>query len=346
LAAGKEGPIPYKAIVTEWKEYVDPKYFPRGISFKDPSKYLTDESNSILKLWRTRRDRGEMYFRFKSILGSDKHPEETDYPEGIFENLQSPTVVDFVTRRSQVQDKDQSSDEDSDETQVIRNRMRIRSPEEGSEIGEPDTGAEVEEPDAGAEVGDDRIPARYRRWSPEDAEVSDEQGQDNDDQAGSLPDVEGDEEEEHVQNLSRGRRSQKARLISVDSDEGITASSPKTIPRAPQRHELSPTFDSSPTLAGSSPMAKRRSGMRSITRAAGRSLLTPESTVQSTDGSPEGRQLRPRRTATAGAAGTVSKDKATAGIPTKGTATKGKSTAGTKLVKVVAKKGTGKGKKS
>lgn len=369
LAAGKDGPIPYKTIVPEWKEYVDPKYFPEGISFKDPSKYLTEESNSILKLWRARRDRGEVYFRFKCVMGSDKLPDEPDYPEGIFENLRSPTVVDLGGRTSRVQRKEQSSEEESDEDQVIRTRTRITSPEEdeGSEVegpGEdpqPDTGAEVGEPSTGAEVGerrkkvgDQRIPKRYRKWTPEEGEESDGEGQDNDFQSRSLPGiVEEDEEEDHMQNLGRGRRTQKARILSVGSDEDIATSSPKAIPRAPQRIAISPTFDSSPTLAGSSPLVRKRTGRRA--------LLTPDSTADSNEGSPVRRTLRPRGTATTGTAtagtaaagtaamGTVARGKASAETATKGTAIKGKGIVGTTskvTTKVVAKRLTGKGKKS
>lgn len=359
MATGRDRPIPYKIVIPEWKEYINPKYFPKGISFKDPSKYLTEEGNSILKLWRARRDRGEMYFRFKAIVGSDKLPEEPDYPEGIFQNLKSPAPVAFGGRTSRAQHSEQSSDDDSDEGQVIRNRARMTSPEEegsevyrpgegsesgmGPEVGEPGTGAEVDEPgiavcaeepgvgtelgqfgggaeveepgmgtelgESGNKVGDQRIPIRYRIWSPENNEESDGQGQDSNTQLRSMPDVGEEDEEDRIQNVRRGRRSQRERFQSM-GPEDITTSGPKTLPRAPQRRDISP--NSSPTLAGSSPMVKRR-GLR---RAAGRVLLTPDGTAQSADGSPERRQLRPRRTATA--------DTARMETETMGTRAKGK----------------------
>ena len=87
LAAGKDGPVPYKTILPEWKEYVNPKYLPKGIPLKDPSKYLTEESNSILKPWRACQDKGEIYFRFECIVRSDKLPVEPDYPNSIFKDL-------------------------------------------------------------------------------------------------------------------------------------------------------------------------------------------------------------------------------------------------------------------
>ena len=115
-------------------------------------------------------------------------------------------------------------------------------------------------------------------------------------------DVDEDDEVDHIQNLNRGRRTQKGRVMSVDL-EG-TGSPTKMTPRAPRHLEISPTFDSSPTLAGSSPMTQTtgqlREGTRSKTRVAACGLLTPEATVQSSESSPQKRQLQLRKMATTG----------------------------------------------
>ena len=106
-------------------------------------------------------------------------------------------------------------------------------------------------------------------------------------------DVDEDEEVDHIQNLNRGRRTQKGRIMSVDS-EG-TGSPTKTTPWAPHCLEILPTFDSSPTLAGSSPMTQMtgqlREGTQSKTRIVACGLLTLEATIQSSQSSPQKRQL-------------------------------------------------------
>lgn len=310
LAAGKNGPVPYKAIIHEWKEYVDPKYFPKGISLKDPSKYVTEESNSILKLWRARRDKGEVYFKFKCILGGDKLPAEPDYADGMFEDLHPATQMDLDIHRPACEDVEEEN-EDSDDDEAIPNRIRIRSPEEsgGSNVGEPVK-----------DVPNSSIPKRYRLWLPEEGEESDLQDQDSNAEE-RAPGIDEDDEVDHIQNLNRGR-SGKRRVLSVESDKGLTGPTIKTTPRAPRRREISPTFESSPTLAGSSPSTQMpiqpRQRTRGRTKAAADMLLNPEASVQSPESSPEKRQLRPRWTATVG----------------------------TGEVAVVAKRGRGKGKKS
>ena len=59
--------------------------------FKEPSKYLTDETNSILKLWRERQGNGEVAFKFDFVLGKDKMPMEPNYPTGMFGGLAAGT---------------------------------------------------------------------------------------------------------------------------------------------------------------------------------------------------------------------------------------------------------------
>jgi len=303
--------VPYKTILPEWKEYVDPKYLPEGMPLKDPSKYVTEESNSILKLWRAHWDKGEMYFRFECIVGSDKLPAEPDYPDGIFEDLQPVTPMNFSGLGPQCEDAEKSDDEDSDDDDAIPKKFRIGTPEEESEQSEGG--------DPGKDLENERIPKRYCLWLPEAGEGPNAQEPDNNGEE-RASDIDEDEEVDHIQNLNRGRRTQKGRVMSVDSQG--TGSPTKTTPRAPRHLEISPTFDSSPTLAGSSPMTQRtgqpREGTRSKTRVEARVLLTPEATVQSSESSPQKRQLRPRKMATTG----------------------------TRVVKPVAKKKTGKGKKS
>jgi len=214
--------VPYKTILAEWKEYVDPKYLPEGMPFKDPSKYLTEESNSILKLWRARRDKGEMYFRFECIVGSDKLPAEPDYPDGIFKDLHPMTPMNFSSLGPQCEDAEKSDDEDSDDGDAIPKKFRIETSDEESE--------QSEGRDPGKDLENERIPKRYHLWSPEEGEGSDVQDPDNNSEE-RAPDVDEDEEVDHIQNLNRGRSTRKGRVMLVDS-EG-TGSPTKTRPRAP-----------------------------------------------------------------------------------------------------------------
>ncbi|KAF8961700.1 hypothetical protein BDZ97DRAFT_1921028 [Flammula alnicola] len=90
LATGKNGPVPYKAILPTWTEFVLPIYLPCSIPLKDPSKYVSNETHNILKLWRNRQEQGEIAFKFDCIVGDDKLPEDADYPAGLFRNMVSP----------------------------------------------------------------------------------------------------------------------------------------------------------------------------------------------------------------------------------------------------------------
>ena len=155
--------------------------------------------------------------------------------------------------------------------------------------------------DPGKDLENERIPKRYHLWSLEEGEGPDAQELDNNGEE-RASNIDEDDEVDHIQNLNRGRRTQKGRVMSVDS-EG-TGSPTKMTPQAPRYLKISATFDSSPTLAGSSPMTQMtgqlREGTRSKTRVAAHRLLTPEATVQSSESSLQKRQLRPRKTVTMG----------------------------------------------
>lgn len=93
LAAGKEGPVPYKGIVPSWREFINPRYLPEGIEFKEPSRYLSEECHSILRLWRMRQGKGEIVFKFELTLSRGGESAETEYPEDMFEGLQPPGPI-------------------------------------------------------------------------------------------------------------------------------------------------------------------------------------------------------------------------------------------------------------
>jgi len=84
LASGRDGPVPYKTIVDRWMEFTREEYFPPKLTLKEPSKYLTEESNSILKLWRQRQANGQLAFKFDFFVGADNVPTEPEYSVGMF----------------------------------------------------------------------------------------------------------------------------------------------------------------------------------------------------------------------------------------------------------------------
>ena len=225
-----------------------------------------------------------MYFRFECIVGSDKLPAEPNYPNSIFEDLQPVTPMNFSGLGPQCEDAEKSDDEDSDDGDTILKKFRIGTPEEESEQSKGG--------DPGKDLENERIPKRYCLWSPEEGEGPDAQEPDNNGEE-RASDIDKDDEGDHIQNLNRGRRTQKGRVMSVDS-EG-TGSPTKMTPWALRCLEISPTFDSSPTLAGSSPMTQMtgqlREGTQSKTRIAACGLLTLEATIQSSQSSPQKRQL-------------------------------------------------------
>ena len=135
MASGRDGPIPYKAIGSDWKDFMDESKFPKDIVFQDPYKYLTDASNQILKLWRGRQDRDEIPFKFNFIFGFNKKPEVTEYPDGIFGLHPAGPLVPQISEELQQRDSTEESEEEGSEQELrLRTRKAAWSDDEEEEV--------------------------------------------------------------------------------------------------------------------------------------------------------------------------------------------------------------------
>lgn len=155
LASGRDGPIPYKAISSNWQEFIEKSDLPPNVPFQDPSRYLTDSSSQILKLWRERQERGEIPFQFKFIVGQGKEIEPSDYPNGVFDGLLPAAPLPESNKPVPTRlDIESDSGEDSDmERPVRRTKVPLSSEEEEEEVnadkhevevqGKPGTGKKV-----------------------------------------------------------------------------------------------------------------------------------------------------------------------------------------------------------
>lgn len=126
-------------MLPTWQEYVDPQYLPDGLEFKEPSRYLGDESHSILRLWRDRQARGEIPFKFTLVM-QKKQPAEAEYPERMFHGLQPPAPEQPITTSRLDAVPEESSGSDTDHGVFIRRRKAANSDDdtgpEGSITGE------------------------------------------------------------------------------------------------------------------------------------------------------------------------------------------------------------------
>lgn len=258
LASGRDGPIPYKAISSNWQDFIDKSDLPPNVPFQDPSRYLTDSSNQILKLWRDRQERGEIPFQFKFIVGREKEIEPSVYPNGAFEGLSPAAAITEFNKVVPIHLDIETDGEDSDvERPVRRTRVPLSEEEEEDE-----------------------------KMNEDEVEVQGKPG--------------------------KSKYSKRGRNI-IQSDEDV---SPRPIPFATPRP--SPQFlqiDSSPTLAGSSPMIGGKVTPRPIRKAPRVQVMpmTPEPSQNSTPDPEHGRELRPRTRPTAAMVGTASTKKSTAG---------------------------------
>ena len=122
---------------------MDEMYLPTGVEFKEPSRYKGNEAHSILKLWRSRQENGEVVFKFEKFVGPDKEPEEPEYDTGIFEGLKrAGKVTPHVSRGPVGEGSEEEEDEDDNDNDTRCRRYRAAassSSEEEEEIEEVDS---------------------------------------------------------------------------------------------------------------------------------------------------------------------------------------------------------------
>lgn len=142
IARGRDGPIPFIHIVPEWTDYVSPKDLPEHVPFKEASRYLADESHSILKLWRTRQSNGEIPFKFLAVMDAQKIAVPAEYPPEIFKGLKEPNAQALPRKKvtnSQPVEEDEGSSEpvstedDGDTPLGTRNKTHTAAKRSGTQ---------------------------------------------------------------------------------------------------------------------------------------------------------------------------------------------------------------------
>ena len=107
---------------------MDEIYLPTGVQLKEPSRYNGSETHSILKLWRTRQENGEVVFKFEQYVGPDKEQEEAEYKAEMFEGLTPPGNVASqvsqgrVGRNIEDEDEEEEGEQDEDNDNDTRRR--------------------------------------------------------------------------------------------------------------------------------------------------------------------------------------------------------------------------------
>jgi len=218
-------------MVSVWEEYMDGIYLPAGVPLKEPSRYKGSESHSILKLWRTRQLEGEVVFKFENYLGVDKEPEQAEYEDAIFEGLRAAARSTRVSQDG-VQNDSQDEEDESDDSDQYRRRRHRAADQSDEEEDEPGRTQEIDPVTYGGEATARPRPQR-RELSPT-----------HDDPSKDSPDT------ALTPWLTKWQGGQP-RIIHSDDDEEMQGITLRT------SGLLSPNMDSSPTLAGSSPLVAK-----------------------------------------------------------------------------------------
>ena len=209
---------------------MDGIYLPTGVSLKEPSRYKGAESYSILKLWRTRQLDGEVVFKFENYVGVDKEPAEPEYEDAIFVGLRATARSTHIAQ-DVLQNNSEDEEEESDDSEQYT-RRRYRAAYQSDE--EDDGPVGVQEMDS-VTYGESRPRPRPQR-----RELSPIQDDPPRDTQATTP------------RLTK-RRGGRSKVIHSDGgDQEMQCTTPRTsgLPTAQ-------TIDSSPTLAGSSPLVEK-----------------------------------------------------------------------------------------
>ncbi len=248
MASGRDGPVPYRAIGNDWKDFMDESDFPEDISFQDPCRYLTDTSNKILKLWRLRQEKGEIPFQFTFVIGRDKEPDVTQYPDGIFDGLRPAGLVG---------------------AKPVDELAQESSPEESEEEGEP------------------RMRRNKAAWSEDEEDEVERDGEER----GILNITPPQDDDEQGETQHRVKKPGRPRRVISSEDE-----TPRVIPRGRPRANSTSHFNSSPTLAGSSPIRQDKTNHQPVRGRSKRRVVLPtpeQSQIQTPTPEPR-RELRSR----------------------------------------------------
>jgi len=284
LASGKKRSVPYSAIASTWEDYIDPIYLPRGISFMEISRYKGAETHSILALWRARQEKGEIAFRFGQYVGPEKEPRLALYNEEIFEGLLDAVHIDPHISQSRL-DSDSQEDEDEEDSEAPWPRQSMAADPIDESGGESEESERVD-PLTGRAGETDRI-GEHQQGSDGTLPIAATQRRPG--RTAISPTY--DDPPRERQNRRPAARAARARRKVIESEEDDNA---RTTPQT--RRVALPIIDSSPTLAGSSPLVQKPMRGQRLSRLRApqdKVLPTPEASQTSTPVPPEGsRSLR------------------------------------------------------
>jgi len=301
LASGKKKRVPYSAILPQWKDYVDEIYLPTGVQLKEPSRYSGSEAHSILKLWRTRQENGEVVFKFEKYVGPDKEPEETEYEAEIFEGLKPAGYVTPQASRGRVvestedeQEEGGEDEENDNDTRRRSHRAAVSSDEDGDEDEQNEDGDEDEQ-------NEEMEPITTKAGEKEGIDADGEVMEGTEHRAGKrrgpqrrvISPIEDEPPFQEIAERTIGRRKRLTTRRVLSSEEDNDA--PRVVP-AKQLQTLQ-------TQVGSShqpeePARGQRHGRMHVARQQG--LQTPEPSQTSTPAaSDQTRELRPKTIAAA-----------------------------------------------
>ena len=246
--------------------------------FMEISRYKGAETHSILTLWRGRQAKGEVAFKFEQYVRPEKEPTMARYDTDAFEGLlDAQRIESHIQQTGMDSDSQEEEGDEDDEVPWPRQSKAADASDdesEGTQRMEPLTSRVSNEGVDGDQHGsEESLPLASRKHKPRTA-ISPTY----DDPPWVAP------KKRQVGRAPRAKRNL------IESEDDIGQVTPRT-----HALDVTPNIDSSPTLAGSSPLVQRPT-KRQLTglRAHQRQVLpTPGASQESTPVPPEGgRALR------------------------------------------------------
>ena len=272
-------------MASTWEDYIDPIYLPPRIQFMEISRYKGAETHSILTLWRARQEKGEIPFRFRQYIGPEKEPMLALYDDTMFEGLMDAIHIDPHISQSGLE-SDSQEDEEDGVAPWPRQQMAADDIDPSDDESEESDRVDPLTSRGGQEEGVDGHQQESNRTLPL-AATQIRPGRT------ALSPTYDDPPRVRQKNQPAARAPRPRRKV-IESEEDDNTRTTHQTPRVP----LTPIIDSSPTLAGSSPLVQKptASRQRSRPRASQQKVLpTPDASQTSTPAPPEGsRGLRSR----------------------------------------------------
>jgi len=245
-------------------------------------------------LWRRRQQNGEVAFKFENYVGADKEPEEAEYAEGMFEDLGPAARIEAHDPQDRLcgNSQGEEEEEDSDDYSIRRRRSGGSDSSEEERSDETNKTEQGTHRQRGKETINEEglgealqalktgIPRRTRTRM-------------------ALSPTQDEDSPRQVRPRTNARAKARKAIISEEDDapQELVPSTPNTLQHTEQ------VFNSSPTLAGSSPCIEKPIRGRQLNKtstAQRKALPTPGPSQASTPAVPDGtRELRSKAAAAA-----------------------------------------------